>query len=180
VTNGFSSTVSGIDTTNLAAPFVATNVFVGGGPFGIGLDPGGSRVYVASEDFNEVWVMDAATNTLVTTVPAGTGPSAFGNFVGPLATEDDTCALPEPEARTKGGRGSNPAANNDGLRAACRAAADAIAEAAAFAKSHRKLDKAEQVFADALEALEKGNRSLALQLFHKAQRIADRIAAGRR
>ena len=47
----------------------------------------GARLYVANGNGDSVSVIDTATNAVVATVAVGTGPAAFGSFIGgPAAT----------------------------------------------------------------------------------------------
>jgi YVTN family beta-propeller protein len=43
-------------------------------PYGVAVTPDGSKVYVANLDSNNVSVIAAATNTVVTTIPVGFNP----------------------------------------------------------------------------------------------------------
>jgi YVTN family beta-propeller protein len=63
------------------------NVAVGMAPFGVTLDRAGMRVYVGNTGGQSVSVIDAATNTVLSTVGVGRAPFAFGAFVtdGPAA-----------------------------------------------------------------------------------------------
>lgn len=63
-----SNTVAAIDTdTNT----VIATVSVGSSPFGVAVNPAGTRVYVSNDGTNTVSVIDAVTNTLVTTITVG-------------------------------------------------------------------------------------------------------------
>jgi YVTN family beta-propeller protein len=50
---------------------------VGNDPFGLALEPDGSRAYVASTRDNEVAIVDLATNTVTGTVRVGLSPSGM-------------------------------------------------------------------------------------------------------
>ena len=81
ITNLGSNTVSVIDTaTNTVSP---TTIPVGTGPFGVAVTPDGSKVFVANSGSNTVSVIDTATNMVTATIPVGSGPIAFGAFIGP-------------------------------------------------------------------------------------------------
>ena len=47
------------------------------------MNPTGTRVYVANNFSDNVSVIDAATNSVVTVVNVGHIPAAFGQFIGP-------------------------------------------------------------------------------------------------
>src|SRR5438445_272647 len=89
VANINSSTVSVINpSTNLAVAalpvgLVAQSAAVGLHPQGLAVTHDGKSVYVANTNANTMSVIATATNTVVATVPAGNGPVAFGNFIGP-------------------------------------------------------------------------------------------------
>jgi YVTN family beta-propeller protein len=51
-------------------------------PFGIAINPAGTRVFVAA---NSVVVIDTATNSIVTTITVGANPVAFGQFIAPFS-----------------------------------------------------------------------------------------------
>ena len=57
---------------------------VGSGAFGVAVTPDGSRVYVANLFDNTVSVIDTAANAVVTTIPVGSEPAAYGQFIQPL------------------------------------------------------------------------------------------------
>jgi len=73
--------VSVIDT---ATNTVVASVAVGSGPFGVAVNPGGTRVYVANFQSNNVSVIDAASNAVVASVAVGSRP--FGVAVSPPGT----------------------------------------------------------------------------------------------
>ncbi len=52
-------------------------------PQGVAVHPDGTRVYVANYYANTVSVVATASNTIIATVPVGSGPVAFGQFIGP-------------------------------------------------------------------------------------------------
>lgn len=49
---------------------------------GISITPDGSSIYVAQPDQNFVSVFDTSNNSLITTIPVGLNPRAFGAFIG--------------------------------------------------------------------------------------------------
>ena len=61
-------TVSVIDT---ATNTVTATVDVGTAPFGVAVNPDGTKVYVANYGSDTVSVIDTATNTVTATVPVG-------------------------------------------------------------------------------------------------------------
>jgi YVTN family beta-propeller protein len=69
ITNYGSGTLSVIDT---ATDAVVATVPVGAQPFGVAIHPSGQKVYVTTQGDSSVWVVDAPTNTVRTTV-AGAG-----------------------------------------------------------------------------------------------------------
>ena len=92
ISNRDSANVSVIDT---ATNTVTATVAVGTAPFGVAVNPAGTRVYVANTDSNNVSVIDTATNTVTATVAVGTYPVAFGQFIGPaLATPTTPATIP--------------------------------------------------------------------------------------
>ncbi len=78
VVNGYSNTVSIINTTNNT---VVKTVNVGSFPGGLSVSPDGYWVYVSNSGSNTVSVINTATNTVNAAIPVGTLPIAFGNFV---------------------------------------------------------------------------------------------------
>src|SRR5262249_79585 len=52
-------------------------------PVGVAVNPQRTKVYVANKGDNTVSVMQLVTNTVIHTIMVGTGPVAFGNFIGP-------------------------------------------------------------------------------------------------
>ena len=73
VTNGFSNTVTPIDTATGTA---GTPIPVGDRPEGIAITPNGSTVYVTNTDSDAVTPIAAATNTPGTPIPSDTTPKA--------------------------------------------------------------------------------------------------------
>jgi len=71
VANNGSNSVSVIDAAGNA---VVATIPVGNVPYGIAVDPSGTRVYVANNGSNSVSVIDAASNAVVATIPVGDGP----------------------------------------------------------------------------------------------------------
>ena len=69
IANSNSDTVSVIDT---ASNTVTATVAVGTQPFGVAVNPAGTRVYVTNLSSNTVSVIDTASNTVVATVAVGT------------------------------------------------------------------------------------------------------------
>src|SRR5205814_234243 len=59
---------------------------VGINPFGISVTPDSAKVYVASPTSNTVSVIDAASNTVIDTVTAGSYPAALGVFIQQMPT----------------------------------------------------------------------------------------------
>ena len=84
VTDGAGNRLFVIDTT--ANHAVVGIVPVGKKPYGVSVSPDSKRVYVANTDDNTVSVVDGRSNQVITTIPVGLGPWAFGQFMGPLAT----------------------------------------------------------------------------------------------
>ena len=41
------------------------------------------KAYISNQSSNTVSVIDAASNTVISTVPVGSAPTAFGQFIGP-------------------------------------------------------------------------------------------------
>ncbi len=52
------------------------SITAGSGPVGMALNPATERIYVANQSSNNVTVIDATTNLVVTTIPVGKAPSA--------------------------------------------------------------------------------------------------------
>jgi YVTN family beta-propeller protein len=51
---------------------------------GVALTPDGKKVYVICQGTNNVFVIDAGTNTIKTVVPVGSRPIAVGQFIGSI------------------------------------------------------------------------------------------------
>ena len=71
ISNQNSNTVSVIDT---ASNTVVATVPVGTDPWGVAVNPTGTRAYVANANSNTVSVIDTASNSVVATVPVDTYP----------------------------------------------------------------------------------------------------------
>jgi YVTN family beta-propeller protein len=78
VTNYGTNNVSVINT---ATNTVTATVTVGSRPYGVAVTPDGKNVYVANFGAGTISAINTTTNT-VTAVKVGTGPYAFGQFVG--------------------------------------------------------------------------------------------------
>jgi YVTN family beta-propeller protein len=72
-----------------ATDTVVATIPVGNYPFGVGIHPAGTFVYVSNVDSDNVSVIDTTTNTVTSTIPVGQGPIAIGFFIGPLDTDND-------------------------------------------------------------------------------------------
>jgi len=81
IANYNSSNVSVIDT---ATNTVTATVTVGTNPYGVSVNPAGTRVYVTNGGTNNVSVIDTATNTVTATVAVGSSPR--GVSVNPAGT----------------------------------------------------------------------------------------------
>ena len=66
---------------------------VGSLPWGVAVTPDGSKVYVANFNDNTVSAIATATNTVVSTIPVGLIPIAFGIFIQPPSANSgkDAC-----------------------------------------------------------------------------------------
>jgi YVTN family beta-propeller protein len=82
ISNYDDNSISVIDT---ASDIVVANVDVETGPYGLAVNPSGTKVYVANLESDNVSVIDTATNTVVDTVVVGDGP--FGVAVHPAGTK---------------------------------------------------------------------------------------------
>jgi YVTN family beta-propeller protein len=71
IANNGSNTVSVIDTASNA---VTATVAVGNEPFGVAVNPAGTRAYVTNISGNNVSVIDTATNAVTATVSVGGSP----------------------------------------------------------------------------------------------------------
>jgi YVTN family beta-propeller protein len=60
---------------NGATNTLSATIQVGGEPGGLAVDPLHQRVYVNNGGLNAVQTINTATNTVINTVPAGTGPT---------------------------------------------------------------------------------------------------------
>ena len=76
----FGSSISVIDTASLA---VVRTLAIGRSPRGIAVNPSGTRVYALNADSATMSVMDAATYTILLTLPVGGSATSFGTFIGP-------------------------------------------------------------------------------------------------
>jgi YVTN family beta-propeller protein len=56
---------------------------VGAGPGGIAVTAGDTRLYAVNSGDDSVSVIDVATRAVIATIPVGTAPIAFGQFIGP-------------------------------------------------------------------------------------------------
>ncbi len=77
---------------------VTTTIPVGSYPYGVAVNPKGTKVYVANGNSKTVSVIDAATNTVTATIPVGTFP--YGVTVDPTGAkvyvtnmEDNTVSI---------------------------------------------------------------------------------------
>ena len=91
-----SQAVGSVSVIDTASNTVTATVAVGPNPFGVSVNPAGTRVYVANISSNNVSVIDTASNTVTATVAVGTAPVAFGLFIGGAA------APPTPPTITNG------------------------------------------------------------------------------
>lgn len=90
VSNAGDSTVTVIDgTSNEIVGVLSTDIT----PVGIDITPTGSRLYVANFGSNTLSVFNTATNTLITNIPGGTNPWAWGHFIGPAPAPATTARL---------------------------------------------------------------------------------------
>jgi YVTN family beta-propeller protein len=64
----------GVNTVDVLVRGTRTTVAVAGGPWGVALDPRGTRAYVSCREAKALAVLDLATATIVTTVPVGGTP----------------------------------------------------------------------------------------------------------
>jgi YVTN family beta-propeller protein len=80
ITNDINSTVNVIDT---ASDTVIATVPVGWSPFGIAVNPKGTKAYVGSWGEGTIYVIDTATNTVTATVHAGNGYDLNGIAISP-------------------------------------------------------------------------------------------------
>jgi YVTN family beta-propeller protein len=75
--------VNGIDVAT--DQIVVSSDYVGG-LFGISVTPDGSRVYAAAYAANAVFAIDTTRGKIIATIPVGSNPLAFGNFIQPRPT----------------------------------------------------------------------------------------------
>ncbi|MGA9188117.1 MAG: PKD domain-containing protein, partial [Methanosarcina sp.] len=71
ITNSGGTTVSVIDTSTNK---ITATVDIGSSPYGVAVNPAGTKVYVASDGSDTVSVIDTATNKITATVPIGSHP----------------------------------------------------------------------------------------------------------
>ena len=120
ITNGLSDSVSVIDTVTNK---VVATVPVGSGPFGVAVNPSGTRVYVGNLTLNRISVIDTGTNTVSATVAVGGSPlgvavnpsgtrvyvtTLFSNNVSVIDTVTNTVVATIPVGITPGGIAVNP------------------------------------------------------------------------
>lgn len=77
VSNDGNNTVSVIDTSTNS---VTATVPVGSYPYGVAVNPAGTKVYVVNSVSNTVSVIDTSTDSVTATVPVGGSPQALGTF----------------------------------------------------------------------------------------------------
>ena len=82
ITNPGSNNVSVIDT---ATDNVTATVDIGSSPYGVAVNPAGTKVYITNPGSNNVSVIDTATNIVTATVNVGASP--FGVAVNPEGTK---------------------------------------------------------------------------------------------
>jgi YVTN family beta-propeller protein/cysteine-rich repeat protein len=86
--------------TEIVAPVIGQD------NFGVDVHPDGSRLYMASRDCDCVYVIDTATDMMITSIPVGVDPISNGRFIGPAAVcGDGTRTFPEEcdDGNTEGG-----------------------------------------------------------------------------
>ncbi|RFC32156.1 MAG: 40-residue YVTN family beta-propeller repeat-containing protein [Candidatus Nitrotoga sp. MKT] len=78
-----STSITSVSVIDAASNTVLTHIPLPSGvaPSGVSVHPDGNWVYVASYSTGAVFVIDAASNTIINTVTVGTRPYAFGNFI---------------------------------------------------------------------------------------------------
>lgn len=81
IANQFSHDVSVIDTSTHT---VIDTVAVGSSPYGVAVNPAGTRVYVTNLNSPSVSVIDTATHTVMATVAVGAAP--MGVVINPAGT----------------------------------------------------------------------------------------------
>jgi YVTN family beta-propeller protein len=65
---------------------IGSSDYIGGGQSGVSVTPDGRAVYVANYAANTVTAVNAATGAITATIPVGSNPWAFGNFIQPRPT----------------------------------------------------------------------------------------------
>jgi YVTN family beta-propeller protein len=75
--------VNGIDVAT--DQIVVSSDYVGG-VIGISVTPDGRRVYAASPGANVVFAIDTTSGKIIATIPVGSNPFVFGNFIQPRPT----------------------------------------------------------------------------------------------
>jgi cysteine-rich repeat protein/YVTN family beta-propeller protein len=81
-TRVYVSTIAGLTVVDSATDSVVTSVPLGLIHFGLAVTPDGTKVYVSSYGTDEVFIVDAATNTSLGSIPVS-DPFARGRFIGP-------------------------------------------------------------------------------------------------
>ena len=81
ISNSASNSVSVIDTANNT---VVATAPVGTNPWGVAVNPSGTRAYVSNRDSNSVSVIATASNSVVATIPIGSSPG--GVAMNPAGT----------------------------------------------------------------------------------------------
>jgi YVTN family beta-propeller protein len=76
-----SESVSVIDTATNTVTATVPGLLT---PIGVSVTPDGTKVYVASWGNDTVSVIDTSTDNLITNVPVGHNPVAFGQFIGKI------------------------------------------------------------------------------------------------
>ena len=83
VTNYADDTVSVISLADYSVETVSVgDASVADGPYGISVTPSGSYVYVVNQLSGTVSVIDTEDNSVIDTIPVGSGPVGFGDFIG--------------------------------------------------------------------------------------------------
>ncbi len=83
VTNYADDTVSVISLDDYSVETVSIgDAAVKDGPLGISVTPSGAYVYVVNQLSGTVSVIDTEDNSVIDTVPVGSNPAGFGNFIG--------------------------------------------------------------------------------------------------
>src|SRR2546428_11682870 len=98
VTASFTNSVAVID---LATNTRVATVSVGSSPFGVAVNPGGTRAYVANWGSDTVSVIDTSTRTVVATVAVQDGPYGLARHpAGPRAYLAPPFSHPAPAIAT--------------------------------------------------------------------------------